>query len=85
MSDETFEQRIRRRAKDNTEFECYATDAIELLDARDAIIAAQADIIQRYAQHLGRCYISRFGDENRICTCGLSAALAALRKLQDGG
>lgn len=45
------------------------------------IISKQDEIIQKYAVHKDRCR-RRYNED---CDCGLSAALAALRKLQDGG
>lgn len=65
---------------------CIVEVGQRIMNERDRlskIVAAQDEIIQRYARHERACM-----DEARKslpCTCGLSAALAALRKLQDGG
>lgn len=44
-------------------------------------------IIERYADHLPGCqyHVGNIPALNVSCRCGLSAALVALRKLQDGG
>lgn len=64
--------------------DCPVMLASRLINKKDAIIAAQADIIQRYARHTLLCPLSDYGvtGNNNNCTCGASAALAALRKLQ---
>lgn len=73
---EGIEARLRHHEKD-TPTQVHAGDVVEVLDTRDALITAQADIIQRYAQHTRQCESLRIMIAED-CTCGLSAALAAL-------
>lgn len=86
---EGMEERMRHHEKD-TLTTVFAGDVVEVLDARDAIIAAQADIVLTFAVHKANCDCLKRGKGGipvgyKPCTCGLSAALLSLQEMRRKG
>lgn len=73
---ETFEQKIRRRARENDLFECFASDAIEIIDDRDKLISDLKTIIesQKVALSSADDLLENKYDYKEHCDCSYSGS-----------